>query len=34
MLKHFSRYTPGWWVLHAAALGLMYLLGSFVEFRF
>jgi hypothetical protein len=28
------RYKPGWWVLHALAIGLTFYLGHIVKFYF
>lgn len=34
MLKHFMRYKPGWWVLHAVMIGLTFYLGHLMKFNF
>lgn len=32
MLKHFMKFQPGWWVLHAVAVALTLWLGSVTRF--
>jgi hypothetical protein len=32
MLKHFMKFQPGWWVLHALAVTATFLLGAFTRF--
>jgi hypothetical protein len=32
MLQHFMYGRPGWYVLHAVVIGLVFLLGYSVEF--
>jgi hypothetical protein len=34
LTRHFMRYKPGWWVLHALAIGLTFYLGHIVKFYF
>ena len=34
MLKHFMRYKPGWWVLHAVMVGMTLYIGHIVKFNF
>ena len=34
MIGYFMRYKPGWWVLHAVAVGLTLYLGHIVAFHF
>jgi hypothetical protein len=34
MLKYFMKFKPGWWVLHAVAIGLTFYLGHMVKFVF
>ena len=33
MLRHFMRYKPGWWVLHAVVVSLTFYLGHMAAFR-
>lgn len=32
MLRHIMKGTPGWWVLHAAAIALTFWLGAVTRF--
>jgi len=32
MLKHFMKFRPGWWLLHAAAVALTLWLGAVTRF--
>lgn len=34
MLKHFMRYKPGWWILHAIVVSATFYLGHMVTFKF
>jgi hypothetical protein len=31
-MKNFYLFQPGWWVLHIAAIGLMFWVGHVVRF--
>jgi hypothetical protein len=31
-VRHFMRGRVGWWILHVAAIALVFLLGRFVSF--
>jgi len=32
MLKHFMRFTGGWWILHIIVIGATFYLGHFMSF--
>ena len=34
VVKHFMRFKPGWWILHACAVALTLYLGHMVRFKF
>jgi hypothetical protein len=34
LIKHFMRYKPGWWILHAIVIGFTFYLGHIVRFKF